>query len=163
VPLLPPGLAYVKVAAGSYHSAALVASESSYVTFGSGCTGTLPVTRLVPLDTPHTGATLQVHFDHLPVNAAFLIAGYSNTTAAFGPLPFDLGRLGMPSCSLRVSIDFNALVLGSNGFADYRLRIPNVSGLVGVRFYQQALVLDPGAGNAFGAVMSDAAAAVIGN
>jgi len=35
--------------------------------------------------------------------------------------------------------------------------------LVGVRFYQQALVLDPAAGNAFGAVMSDATAAVVGN
>ena len=40
--------------------------------------------------------------------------------------------------------------------------VPNSSALVGLAFYQQALVLDPLAGNPFGAAMSDAAAAVVG-
>lgn len=39
--------------------------------------------------------------------------------------------------------------------------IPDDPGLIGARFYQQALVLDPRA-NAAGFVVSDAAAAAIG-
>jgi len=91
------------------------------------------------------------------------LLGFSNTDCSLGPLPFDLGPLGIPGCSARVSVDFVAFVLGSGGFADCRLSIPNNPVLVGVRFYQQALVLDPAAGNAFGAVTSDATAAVVGN
>jgi len=162
VPSLPAGLGYIQIGAGGFNTVAHVGAVSSYVIFGAGCAGSMPSTTLVPLDTPRIGAALQVHLDHLPVNAAFLIAGFSNSNSAFGPLPLDLGPIGMPGCAARVSIDFVALVLGSGGFADHRLPIPNVPGLVGVHFYQQALVLDPGAGNALGAVMSDAAAAVIG-
>ena len=69
----------------------------------------------------------------------------------------------MPGCSLRVSLDSVTLLYGSGGFADYRLPIPNIQSLVGVRFYDQAVVVDPAAGNGFGGVMSDAAAAVVGN
>ena len=40
--------------------------------------------------------------------------------------------------------------------------IPNALALVGLRFQQQAFVPDPMAGNALGAVVSDAAEATIG-
>jgi len=163
IPAIPSGLTYVEVAAAGAHTVVRLGAESSYVTFGTGCTGSLPPTKLVPLDTPYIGTTLQIHVDHLPVNAAFFITGWSNTTSSHGPLPISMGVFGMPGCSGRVSKDLIAFVVGTGGFADYRLPIPSNPMLVGVHFYQQALVLDPAAGNAFGGVMSDAAAGVVGN
>jgi hypothetical protein len=163
VPALPVGLAYRAIAAASHGVFASVGAASSYVTFGGGCAGSLPPSRLVPRDTPRIGATLEVRLANLPANAAFLIAGTSTTTSTLGPLPLDLGALGMPGCSLRVSNDFVRFLVGSGGSASHALAIPNSLALVGARFYQQALVLDPAAGNVLGAVVSDAAAAVIGN
>jgi hypothetical protein len=52
-------------------------------------------------------------------------------------------------------------LLGQDQQAKYRLPIPDSPALVGVRFYNQAVVVDPSA-NALGAVMSDAAEGVIG-
>jgi hypothetical protein len=46
--------------------------------------------------------------------------------------------------------------------ATFRLPIPGVPALVGLKFYNQALVLDPGAGNVIGAVVSEAAEGVVG-
>ena len=42
------------------------------------------------------------------------------------------------------------------------LALPNLPGLIGARFFQQALVFDPGV-NAFGGVLSDAAQVDVGN
>jgi len=162
VPPLPPGLTYVRLAAGGYHALARLGSSSTYSTFSTGCSGGRPATRIVPLDTPRIGNTLQLRLFDLPSDAAFLFAGLSNTTSALGPLPLSLTSVGMPGCTLYVSTDFTTLLVGANQQATYNLPIPNVSGLVGAVFFQQALVIDSGAGNSLGAVMSDAAAAVVG-
>jgi hypothetical protein len=42
------------------------------------------------------------------------------------------------------------------------MTIPAATALDGAKFYVQAVVLDPLAGNSAGAVLSDAAAAIIG-
>ncbi|HLQ37759.1 MAG TPA: hypothetical protein VK348_08160, partial [Planctomycetota bacterium] len=99
---------------------------------------------------------------NLPANAAFLLTGWSATTSRFGPLPLSLNALGMPGCTAFVSNDTVQLVLGSGGQATATFPIPNFASLVGLDFHQQAIVLDPLAGNALGAVMSDAATATIG-
>ena len=88
-----------------------------------------------PLDTPRIGATL----------------------------PLDDGPFGMPGCTTHTSVDNVTLLVGTANTAVSTLPIPDVAGLVGIHFFQQALVLDPAAGPALGAVMSDAAAAVVGN
>ena len=82
----------------------------------------------------------------------------SNTQASFGALPFDLSPLGMPSCQLRVSPD---VVLPMPG-ARLSWPIPPDADLAGARFHLQAIELDSSA-NAVGAVLSDAATAVIGS
>jgi hypothetical protein len=58
-------------------------------------------------------------------------------------------------------MDASVLLVGANGRATFELPLPNWSGLVGLSFYNQALVLDPGA-NPLGAVVSDAAEAIVG-
>ena len=54
------------------------------------------------------------------------------------------------------------LLLGQNGVAKYQFGIPGDPKLVGLRFYNQALVLDAAA-NALGAVVSDAAEVMVGH
>ena len=163
VPALPPGLTYVEVEGGDSHTTARLGPASTYTTFGAGCAGTLPAAHLVPLDTPRIGSTLQVQLFNLPASVAFMVAGLSNTSSSLGALPLDLTAFGMPGCTAFVSQQFLSFVAGVNNQATCILPIPNLAGLVGTTFYQQAMVLDPGAGNSTGAVMSDAATAVVGS
>ena len=54
------------------------------------------------------------------------------------------------------------LLSGQNHQAKFELSIPDVPALVGTQFFHQALVLDPAAGNGFGAVVSDVARGIVG-
>jgi hypothetical protein len=98
---------------------------------------------------------LQVRLFDLPVDAAFLIAGFSRSSLA-------LDAYGMPGCTAYPGLEAVRFTGGANHQAVAMLPIPNLAVLVGATFHLQALVPDPGAGNALGAVMSDAATAVIG-
>jgi hypothetical protein len=163
VPAPGAGLSYTKVRAAYNRASASVGPTSTFTTFGNGCAGSRPATRLVPLDTPHKGAPLQVTLFDLPANAAFLFVGLSTTTSPFGPLPLNAATFGMPGCTLYTSVDAEVFLAGAGGQATHSMVIPNVAGLVGVVFHEQALVLDPAAGNGLGAVLSDAITAVVGS
>jgi hypothetical protein len=78
------------------------------------------------------------------------------------PQPLNLAVLGMPNCSAALIPGAVAAVLGAGGNAAFELTIPNQLGLVGLRFYNQAFIPDPQAVNPLGAVVSDAAEAIIG-
>ena len=54
----------------------------------------------------------------------------------------------MPGCDLHISIDDIAVVTGQTATAIHSVMIPDLPALIGVHFYQQALVPDAGAGNA---------------
>jgi len=157
-PPLDPGTSYVQVAAASFSLAGRVGPTSTYVSVAWGCSGSLPVTRLVPRDTPRIDASLLVRLIDLPVNIAMI-------AMAFQPFaqPVNLATIGMPGCTWHVPLDGVALLFGQANEAEFVLAIPNVKALVGTRFYHQALVLDPQAGNAFGAVVSDVAEGVVGH
>ncbi|MBL8730026.1 MAG: hypothetical protein JNM25_16495, partial [Planctomycetes bacterium] len=157
VPPLAPGTSYVGVSAHFTSSAARVGPTSTFVSYGLGCAGSLPASRPVPDDTPRLGKTLNVTFFDLPQNVAVLAFGWS-------PLaPVDLTFLGMPACALHV--DFAALLplVGQDQQAVWTLPIPDSTLFLGTHFFAQALVVDPAAGNSFGAVVSDAAEGVIGD
>jgi hypothetical protein len=143
-----------------FHALVEVGSPS-YVTFGSGCPGSLGVTTLTPVAFPRVGSTMTVDLANLPLQSALLAVGLSNTTSALGPLPVDLGPFGMPGCFGRVSADVTVLVSGGDP-ATFAFAIPANAALAGLQFYHQALVFDPAAGNAVFMVVSDAAAARIG-
>ena len=96
------------------------------------------------------------------VAAQLMISGLSNVSSAAVPLPLDLTALGITNCWLRVSVDAHEAVIGSLGSATYSLAVPASASLAGFILHQQALVLDPAAGNPLGLVMSDAATAVVG-
>jgi hypothetical protein len=138
------------------------AFPASYSTFGNGCAGSQAASTLSPVALPRLGTNLLVVLDHLPQNLCFFITGFSNTTASIGSLPFDLGPFGAPGCLARVSLDSTTLLVGSNGNALSSMTIPNLQSLLGAQLYQQALVIDSPA-NQLGAVVSNAAALMIGN
>ncbi len=156
IPELVPGTSYVELSGYAHDIGARVGPTSTYVTTAPGCAGTRPAARLVPLDTPGIDKVHEVNILDLPQNAAIMVFGWQGTA------PQPLGAIGMPGCSRHITADAAALVVGQNGWATYRLPIPNWPALVGVHFHNQAIVLDPGA-NAAGAVASDAAEGVIGH
>lgn len=157
VPPLDPGTSFVQVSASLGNIGARVGPTCTYASFASGCAGSLPATRLVPRDTPRIGKTHQVTLFDLPMNTAIMVMGWQRF-----PAPIALDFLGMPGCAIHTSLDGTALLAGQGGQVKWFLPIPNQPSLVGLHFYNQALVFDPGA-NPFGAVFSDAAEGVIGH
>jgi hypothetical protein len=156
VPPLEPGTSYVQVSASWGSFGARVGPTNTYVGFAPGCAGSRPRTRLVPRETPRIGQTMQLTLFDLPVDIALLAMGFQSAS------PIDLASLGMPGCSWNIQIGATGVLVGQTNQAVWQLPIPDAPGLVGLQFYNQALVLDPAAGNGFGAVVSDAAVGIIG-
>ena len=79
---------------------------------------------------------------------ALLTLGFNKSQWAGLPLPFDLTNLGATGCSLQNSI---SMVLATNtntqGSALLPLAIPNDPTLIGGNFYNQWVVMAPGANN----------------
>ncbi len=96
-------------------------------------------------------------FFDLPQNTAMLAFDWSTAS------PLDLTFLGMPGCDQHVNPAAYALLVGQDQQAEWSLPSPDDPQFVGMHFFGQALVLDPAAGNGFGAVVSDAAEGVIGH
>jgi hypothetical protein len=161
VPALPPGLTLAQISAGLATTVAILRA-GAYATFGAGCPGSTGVTHLEATTLPRVGGTMTVRVEPMPLFVAVMISGFSNVSWAAVPLPIDLSSLGLTNCSLRVSLDANDALIGSLGSATYSLGIPASPALAGFMLHQQAVVLDPAAGNPAGLVMSDAATAVVG-
>jgi len=157
VPVADLGTSCVQVSGVGVSFAARMGPTCTYVGIASGCAGSLPAARLIPRDTPRIGRTHEVRVWNVPGSAVLMGMGF-----VLPPVATPLGPVGMPGCNLRIQVDAVALLTGQQNEANFALPIPDLPQLVGVRFYQQALVLDPAAGNALGAVISEAAEGVIG-
>lgn len=157
MPPLAAGTTYNSLAAGYNQVVGLVGPTSTYVSFAGGCSGSGVIPRLLPRDTPRIGSRLTVLLGPLPIDVALMVSSWQRLAQ-----PVDLAALGMPACFLHTQTDAWTLVGGGGGQARYELAIPNAMALVGWQFQHQALVPDPMAGNALGAVVSDAAEATIG-
>jgi PKD repeat protein len=130
---------------------------------GSGCVGTLGQSLAIPTSQPTLGGTFSVDVTNVPSNVVLMAWGLSNSNASGLPLPFDLTALGYDNCPLRVSTDIGILAaFTATTTATWTASIPNDPFLIGVPFYNQALVFDPTI-NVGGASLSDATSAVLGN
>ncbi|HEX5051587.1 MAG TPA: hypothetical protein VFZ65_07445 [Planctomycetota bacterium] len=126
--------------------------------FGQGCAGSggfVPAigTSNAPLINTND-FSLEVS-DTFGPTAAIVLADFSNTTWAGGPLPFPLGS----GCDLLVGLGASAFQLvatsgAGSGMASQTVPIPNDPGLTGLVFYSQWGVFDPAAGSVFGVAMS---------
>jgi PKD repeat protein len=145
-----------------YYETHDVFGGAAYGWFGEGCGGTLGMTSMPATTQPTLGGTLTAVLDNLPLGLAVVAMGASNSVAAIGPLPLDLGPFGAPGCPLRVSVDVLDPVVGVGTSATWNVPIPNLPVFSGLRIYTQAAVLDP-ASNAFGFALSRAYAWILGS
>lgn len=140
-----------------------VAGGASYRPFGAGCMGSagIPTLAAVSGSVPALGRTLQLAIGNLPVGAALVTMGFSNTT--YGPftLPLALAPYGMPGCNLLVDPLANSFVLGAGTTANWSLGIPNNARFLGTEFFNQALSLDPPA-NVTGLAASNGGRGTVG-
>ena len=133
---------------------------------GEGCPGPAGTPELGAADgqLPYVGETFTVKVDSLPVDilgSLVLMLGTSKTEWAGIPLPLDLEDLGMPGCTLHVSIDSFRIVVNVSPVRFWTVFIPADPALVGLHFYQQVLVPDTRV-NALGGVLSNATESMIG-
>jgi hypothetical protein len=138
---------------------------ASWSAFGSGCTGSAGVPALAPVGSslPRLNTTFQLRVSNLPASSAiYMVFGFSNTVWNSFPLPLALNAFGMPGCTSYVSVDSGVVVLGSGGAATWSLAVPNNPAFTGIQFYNQAISIDPAAGNPAGAVVSNAGQGRVG-
>jgi hypothetical protein len=135
-----------------------------YALHGTGCTGSAGEPRLEladPAAVPWVGSTMQFQVRNLPAGLALLVTGFQDQGYGATPLPFDLVGYGAPGCLVRVAPEATLLLAGTGGVVQGSLSIPNTFPMLGVRFYQQALSIDPSQ-NALGLVTSNSRLARVG-
>lgn len=135
---------------------------ASYRPFGAGCMGTAGVPMLYAAagSLPRIQASFSIEVGGVP-GAAVLLFGRSSASWAGIPLPLALDGLGLTGCRLLVGGETVLPMVAAAGTARLALTIPNDGQLVGLTFFNQALVLDPGA-NPAGLTLSNGASGVVG-
>ena len=137
---------------------------STATQFGIGC-GTPPMV-FTPTSTAITGQSITGEVTNTPTPLCLVAFGSSDTTVNGVPvLPFDLGAIGMPGCTLYQSTDiFGFGTTGSfgTGQASFTLGVPSNSALWGQHVYFQAVSYAPGA-NALDTISSNGIDFLVGN
>ncbi|HKB14880.1 MAG TPA: hypothetical protein VKF62_02390, partial [Planctomycetota bacterium] len=112
--------------------------------YGTGCQGPASqVPRIGVRGSPTVGAVTNVHVSKAtPGVCALLLLGASNVNWGPLPLPYDLGGLGVPGCSLLTSVDFffpalTQATLPAPGRATVAFAIPSDPALVGIQAFVQ--------------------------
>ncbi len=130
--------------------------------FGSGCAGAAGAPVLSAGIGPRLGQTHLVRAAPLgSAVAVFGMFGFSMTTTGSMPLPLNMSALGLTGCWLLVSPDISHVAVLGTGSATWPMPIPAEGALLGLAFYQQMAIVEPGA-NPAGVILSDGIANVIG-
>ena len=133
---------------------------------GEGCPGPAGTPELIAAagQLPYVGETFTMKVDSLPTdilgNVVFML-GTSKEDWAGTALPMDLAGVGMPGCTLYISIETYRIVVNISPTRFWTIFVPPDPVLIGVRFYQQVLVPDARV-NALGGVLSNATESMIG-
>jgi len=146
-------------AGGLMFDAAIELDPAALQPYGSGCPGSNGTPLLAPdTGTPRIGGAFSVRAFHLPTNPGVMIMalGDGNTSWVGFPIPVDLGLFGVNGCLGWVDIQDSIPVAHNGGSGVWSANLPTAPGLVGLRFFVQALVADPGATNPARATTSSA-------
>ncbi|MGE0144954.1 MAG: hypothetical protein AB7I19_16900 [Planctomycetota bacterium] len=136
-----------------------VCPQDLYADIGPGCSGLssfLPDIEANLSDIPQIGTTFLADITGMPSGGggyAVLLGFRTDFWGAF-LLPLDLAAVFMPGCSLYQDVAIATGGAQAGGTATYSLAIPNDTGLLGLSFYNQVVVVDPAA-NAFGLTVSN--------
>jgi hypothetical protein len=144
-----------------------VAVTGDYQLFGTGCKGTgggNGIPALSNTGRPVINTTFSVDLAQAATGTvAVLVLGASNTMFGTIPLPLDLTAAGAPGCNLLCSVDLTGGVpTSSTGTASIPIVVPNAVILVGIRLYNQWIVVDKAA-NQLGVALSNGGNALIGD
>jgi hypothetical protein len=122
------------------------------------------VPRLYTNSTPQIGDTFRVQLNQArPATLALLALGFSKTSWLGIPLPLELTGFGAPGCRLLAAIDdTQRATTNATGYGSFQYSIPNDIYLLNIRFYNQWIVVDPGA-NAFQHAFTNGGEGLIGN
>ena len=128
--------------------------------FGRGCAGSGGVPNLGMVQRAIRGQAYEVDVNNLPPAGGLLVLAYGGSNVTFpglGALPISGSGLGAPGCRLLVSFDVNYVyfVMPNQGVQRHTNAIPNSQALLGLVFFNQAVVWDAAA-NALGITSSDA-------
>lgn len=141
-----------------------VRRAARYAGYGAGCPGALgvPVLAAVAGSLPLPGTTFTAQVTGVPNAVAVMVTGFSDTQNGPFPLPLPLDPFGLFGCTLHAEALITQLLFAAGNTASWPLALPPGTGLLGVRFFQQAMTLDPTA-NPAGFALSNAAAATVGS
>lgn len=136
-----------------------------YETYGAGCAGAtrrVPVLGFAGVPTLGQSTTLLMQ-SAVGATNAFVSVGVSDQFSGGSALPLDLGVLGAPGCFVLASLEMAmGAAVNAAGEASATLPIPNLAPLIGAQFFDQWLVLMPGA-NTLSLVVSNAGRGTIGD
>ena len=114
---------------------------------GMGCPGsggTIPLLRAGAKGLPRLGAAFEMRIDLVPPGGTpVLLVGPDRKSWGGVPLPFDMGLLGYPGCSLYVAPFFYLATVQKGTSATASLAIPANPLLVGGTFRTQCLTVVP--------------------
>ncbi len=127
--------------------------RGSFDVSGTPCKSSLGLVSLTG-NMPQTGEPFTVSANNAPLVAVFMIGAST--------LQVDLSSAGMTGCTLYTSPLLNLPAVSVKNVATLSFPLPNNTALIGVKFREQALVLDSKA-NKFGAALSGVATGLIQN
>lgn len=138
---------------------------ASCVTYGLGCAGSngTPVLGSTDLG-PFVGDVFTTTVATLPTDPGVIVAGllgFSDTSWGAITLPADLSPYDMPGCTLYNDVGWPMPLPVAGGIATWDLPIPVMPSLLGLPFFEQALVFDAPA-NPAGMILSNPLRARIG-
>lgn len=133
-------------------------------TFGTGCGSPALVLSPIANARPVINTTAQAALTNIPSSLAFVAVGWSDSAFGPVPLPMSLAPNGMPGCDLLQSAEAAGISTASTGpaTATFSGRLPNWSGLIGLRLYLQGWAVAPGV-NPANVIVSNGLEWVIGS
>jgi hypothetical protein len=130
--------------------------------FGAGCGGAAGPLTITTADRPWLGTTVTIDWTNAPAASAVLLAfGWSRQLWLGVPLPLALGPIGMPGCSLLVSLDLVEARFTVGSTLQQDVFLPYVASALGLELSLQGFGLEPAA-NPAGLTASNGIALLLG-
>jgi hypothetical protein len=98
-----------------------------------------------PWTRPWIGDTLSVDVSPAPTGVAVLATGFSDQSFGGVTFPASLAPYGMPGCFAQSAPEYLQFAPAPSGLANFQIAVPDLVGLVGIPFWQQAYTFDPAA------------------
>ncbi len=137
-------------------------------TFGlhhPGCIGTTtPAIGLAAGTSPRLGQPFGIQVSDLSPTGSlvFLTSGFTDDVHQGNPLPFEMSAYGLPGCYLNIACRITDSAAAQAGVAHFHVPLPLNLDYLGLRFFHQALVVDPQLPNPLGAILTDSLTGTVG-